>query len=514
MSALSPRESTLADFLRSPDTVENAMELVQNTHILNYLTDTTPQQNQNNNKDHLSDVQRLQVLKRLLQYSQLWDKFATFVTKLWKPLSTSGRNRATAEKFEEQANLIQPVLELLLSLDGDTAVEARSNLITADLLKFDNFAWMLKQDLKTANLLTKLLCETGVKERVELVNTEEHNSQDFSLLVSAQTEDDEKKFRYLQLVADLISADVEVPKSAFQLLVQAYFTEDILLKLNAVQLFEQLGTSRYGRKLLLTENLPNLIKQELTEGDNMQLSLDPKIAPMCVLFCCFILQQEPENYFNDLYEQLILKYVEEFLAAPNTNEIAKLCLLKMFGAVFQVHFPNSQKNAVVESNWVEFAKGAIAKSTNPEICKAGLVAWIIATTSTEKNQESKANLKIAPHVIRPALELLTKQSLNAELRPFLYQLLANLACDFSCARMLIESDEIRQILLDFGSETTHDGRVEKHLFVKNLLEKTEVCRQLLDEQGLEMLELYVRKGPYGAVGSMMEARVQVGQETA
>ena len=102
---------------------------------------------------------------------------------------------------------------------------------------------------------------------------------------------------------------------------------------------------------------------------------------------------------------------------------------------------------------------------------------------------------------------------KTDLRPFIYQLLANMAKDPTVALQLIQAEPIRNLLLDFASETTHDARMEKHVFVKNLIRnEAGIARQVLDDKAYSLLDTYVSKGPYGLV--VQDAKVQVAKESA
>ena len=72
--------------------------------------------------------------------------------------------------------------------------------------------------------------------------------------------------------------------------------------------------------------------------------------------------------------------------------------------------------------------------------------------------------------------------------------------------VVISNENVRQLLLDFGSETTHDARVEKHLFAKALA-KSPGVQQKLSADAFEMLQVYANKGPYM---TLTEERVEVG----
>eukprot|EP00392_Amoebophrya_sp_AT5.2_P011643 g11722.t1 len=499
---LSPREQVLAEYLRSPDTLESAQSLARNATAMQYLTsiEPTPQ------KDALADTQRVTCLKRILQYPEMWVQFQPVLLSLWQMCRAA---HATER--------MQAPLELLLSLDK---TEALSVLLPDELLHPQNWAWMFvdgdanhnatSSSLKSSQLCTALLCRATVIARLPVEQLSAFfGGADFRRMCEGS---DEVKFRFLQLIADLIRANATVPENALVLLRDSYFTDDILLKLNAIELFQHLGASDQGRSFLLKGGLPEKIAQELNGEDaSNAVTLDERVAPTCVLFLGYIVAQEPQKYFAKFFSRGPLRtWVGRFLAAPATADVAKLCLLKLFGAIGQI---SDEEFASAETGFtafhpelLKFAKDSVSgkNTTNAEKSKTAIASWITITAKFPHRGVDIVDDAI--YLLRPEVA-----ALNAELRPFVYQLLANCAKDSVASLRVIQAEQVRTVLLDFASETTHDSRVEKHQFVRNLVSCTDVCENVLEEGAMGMLKVYAEKGPYMTLMGG-EARVKVGEE--
>merc|ERR1712085_21468 len=65
----------------------------------------------------------------------------------------------------------------------------------------------------------------------------------------------------------------------------AYFSDDILIKLNAVELFVELGSSEIGRNFLSEQHMIEKIAEELKD-ENFS-SIDSRVTPTCALFLSY-----------------------------------------------------------------------------------------------------------------------------------------------------------------------------------------------------------------------------------
>lgn len=74
------------------------------------------------------------------------------------------------------------------------------------------------------------------------------------------------------------------------------------------------------------------------------------------------------------------------------------------------------------------------------------------------------------------------------------------------AAQILADSRVRALLLDFGSEASHDARVEKH-GVALALAASAAAVATLDATAAGMLQTYARKGPYMTV---VQDRAEVG----
>ncbi|CAD7942143.1 unnamed protein product [Amoebophrya sp. A25] len=561
MAELSPRESVIAQYLRSPDTLDSAQTFLASAareaasggvDVMGHLTKIEA------GKDVLADMQKMTCLERLLQYTELHEQFRPLVRSLFFERAGSS---STTEYMEGP-------LELFLKLTGS----ARASLLTSELLAPKAWSWLMRgSSIKVAQLMTALLCAEGVWDRIPVNDIGaqifsktysappqedvDMSSPELSLgLVEGQDGEDKENedviwFRFLQLAADLArTRNVAIP-GGLEAVAAAYFTEDILLKLNAVEFWNQLGESAVGRAFLLTNGLPDRIAAEL--ADDATLSLDDRVAPTCVLYLAFIVAQNEDKLLVEqqatggapstttttgaaagstttmkqsssmlkrYFHPVLKPWVERFLEAPaSAGEVPKLVALRVFGqlaaSVADETFFEQELQTSFAPLWRLAAQDALL-GTNMERCKLALVQWIAIASRFPSR---------ARHVLEPLVSHVLPE--KTDLRPFAYQLLARMSRDSNLALQLLQAESVRALLLDFGSETTHDARMEKHGFVRALLGRPDgnaqealqhdqdVASRVLDEKAYATLAEYADKGPYAAT-ILKQAKVQVGKETA
>jgi len=84
-----------------------------------------------------------------------------------------------------------------------------------------------------------------------------------------------------------------------------------------------------------------------------------------------------------------------------------------------------------------------------------------------------------------------------DVRSHCWQLLAELARSRAAAQRVIPSEEIRDLLLDFTSETNSEARIAKHEFVVSLVgHQGSWLGAFLDETVEQHLSEYSRQGPH------------------
>ena len=477
----------MAAYLKGPDTLEAA------EHLLNQV-DVGTLASTISGRDELADKQRLLCVEKLFGHESICQRFQPVVCQLFGVATRKGKGAAAPASPAEE---LVPVLELFLRLQS-----AQNRFLLLKPVFEGEWFWLLTGDsIKVAELATELVCADGVWNRVSGIIPklgQVVGEKCGGGATTAGAYDDIVRFRFLHLVSELAARHECVVPNGFAKIAESFFTEDILVKLNAIEVFQTLNRSTAGQRFLFEEaGLPERIANEL--ADPMSSSLDPRIAPICVLFLSHVIRQRPDPYLGKFFDSVLLPLLTEFVhSSPVQYPLHKFTVVRVVGELGQLpdwKFLGGGEVGSPARGVFEFAKEAVL-ATNEELQKVSLTAWIAITDAYPQRAAV-----ILEHVLRVLREK------GAEPRPFCYQFLANAARSEEMAMFIIQSDQIRNLLLDFGSETTHDARVEKHRFAKELVQRRAV-RNLLEREAFDMLQAYVDKGPYNM--TIVQERVAVG----
>merc|ERR1712146_821644 len=84
-----------------------------------------------------------------------------------------------------------------------------------------------------------------------------------------------------------------------------------------------------------------------------------------------------------------------------------------------------------------------------------------------------------------------------DIRSATWRLLAAFAASQDSTRKMLVSDAMRELLLDFSSETASDAKIAKHEFVEALVQHQGSWLAAFLDPNLEtMLSEYAKQGPY------------------
>ena len=205
-------------------------------------------------------------MERLLQFEEVVPTIQPHIEKIFNQCRAI--SNADSGSTGELLVLLEPLLEILMEIPA----ASRWILLARELsathegaegghgLVFYKMMCDLER-LKVTELITKMLTLEGARDVVDLgvlaslldedvMDTSggkgDNNSvQVLGALRTTVKNDETIKFRFLQLVIELAKAGFVVP-GGFKAISNAFFTDDILVKLNALELFQQLGSSEVG----------------------------------------------------------------------------------------------------------------------------------------------------------------------------------------------------------------------------------------------------------------------------
>lgn len=285
---------------------------------------------------------------------------------------------------------------------------------------------------------------------------------------------------------------------AFKDVLSAFFTDDILLKLNAVELMDALGSYQAGQVLLSQQGVPEQLAKDL---------VDPccdDSAKLCVVrLLGFALLREPALMGTLLPSQQapLAQVMAAFLDSRDVT--ARLCGLQ---ALSNIAAHQSGLQFVLQ--WPPVLNMAISMVAAPqnEICKAAMAAWSSLLGPRPRKAAAEgpdADIwKLGEQQVLPSVLKNVSQKPFPDVRCFTWQLLAVFACSEDAARKMLVADEMREQLLNFSSESapgvsTNDAKIAKHQFVQALVaHQGKWLAAFLDPNLEMMLTEYSKQGPY------------------
>merc|ERR1712060_643386 len=116
---------------------------------------------------------------------------------------------------------------------------------------------------------------------------------------------------------------------------------------------------------------------------------------------------------------------------------------------------------------------AAVTATNNEACKAGMITWAdVLNTRQPQSGAGALDAQIwqmaEEKVLSSAIKILATKPFP-DVRACTWRLLAVFARSQNSTRKILVSDEMREKLLDFSSETASDPKIAKHEFIQSLV---------------------------------------------
>jgi len=316
--------------------------------------------------------------------------------------------------------------------------------------------------------------------------------------------DDTQRIRALSLFVELGRASEEAfaaleARGAYTQVLNAFFTDDILLKLNAVELMDSLGSYPAGQELLSRSGIPEKLVRELEDP-----YCDVSVRTCVIRLLGLVLRRCPDTMAVLLpnREAPLAQAVAGLLESRDPTE--RLAGLNAWANISR--HPSGLAFFLQWEGRLQAILGHVS-STQNEVCKGAIACWAAVMEDREPPPESASTpgLELAPELElwKVAEERLLPLVLKVlEGKPFpdvrfhVWNLSALLVRSRTAAYQMVPSAQLRELLLDFSSESNSDARIAKHTFVKALLKHEDWLRQYLDESVADMLAEYARQGPH------------------
>lgn len=192
----------------------------------------------------------------------------------------------------------------------------------------------LSPDLTTAAAAEKAILELCRHEETVkyILNDEFITSLEEGVKESS---DSEVQIRLLHMFVSMgeVSETIfgRLEKSVYRYLLDVYFSDDLLIKLNVIQFIWQLGSTRRGMEYLSKEGIPLLLARDLAEDSMVDDS-----AKICLLHVLsHIMQNNPSLVKQILIEseEVVPKTMESFLDA--SSSIPNSAAMKLAGGIYR-----------------------------------------------------------------------------------------------------------------------------------------------------------------------------------
>lgn len=284
-----------------------------------------------------------------------------------------------------------------------------------------------------------------------------------------------------------------VTSGALNSVLAAFLTDDILLKLNAVELMDALGSYQAGQEFLCKNGVPERLAADLTNP-----MCDDFVKLLVVRLLSLVLLRDPSLIGTLLPNQQVpfAQVLSGFLDSRNPTE--RLCALQAFENIAA-----NQSGLEFFLQWPTFLRTVVSLSAaaQNDICKAAMSVWsgvLGRHLRKDANATSSAEIwRIAEDQVLPSALQNLSQKPFADMRIDTWKLLAVFASSEAAARKMLVADDMREKLLDFSSDTASDAKLAKHEFVQALVQnQASWLASFLDENIEKMLVEYAKRGPF------------------
>lgn len=280
---------------------------------------------------------------------------------------------------------------------------------------------------------------------------------------------------------------------AFKRVLDAFLTDDILLKLNAVELMDALGSYQAGQDLLCQNGIPDQLAADLSDA-----MCDNTIKLCVVRLLGFVLLRAP-SVMSALLPNQEAPFAQALAGFINSRDpTERLCALHAFASI-----ATHQSGLEFFLQWPDLLGTVVSMvaAAQNEVCKGAMSAWT-RLLSCRPRKDATAGpdadiWKLAEQkVLQSTLQNLSQKPFP-DVRQDTWRLLAVLAASQDAARRMLVADGMRELLLDFASDTASEAKIAKHEFVQSLVAHQGTwLAAFLDENIEMMLAEFAKQGPF------------------
>lgn len=317
---------------------------------------------------------------------------------------------------------------------------------------------------------------------------------------------DVQRMRVLHLFVELGRKSVDAfdalkAHGAYKEVLDTFFTNDILLKLIAVELMEALGSYLSGQVFLSQAGVPARLASEL--GDGM---CDDSVRLCVVRLLGLVLMRTPDTLSILLPNREAPLAIAIASLLEGRDSAGRLCALNAWANISE-----NLGGLSFFLRWRDVLQTILSFVTaaNNETAKGAMSCWTAVLKDWRPPDGSAMDVTDggipAEHelwdIAEKELAGLTLKNLSgkpfSDVRVQTWQLLAALVRSRPVAQRLLPAAEMRDLLLDFSSETASDARIAKHNFVVELQNHhSQWVGAFLDEKVEAVLDEYARQGPH------------------
>jgi len=383
------------------------------------------------------------------------------------------------------------VAKLLAHLaEGEASVQ---KLLDLDLFQLCQ-QLLLDEETGVAETAAKAVCIGVASPAGQQALVTSPGSLADTLLQRLQDLPDVPRIRILALFVQLGRVGPEVfssleQKGAYEKVLGSFLTDDLLLKLNAVELMDALGSYEQGQDYLARSNVPQKL-----EADLMDPYCDGSVR-LCVTRLLGFIAGRSGTAAELLLRSHEAPFPQSIAGLLDSRDVtSRLCAIHAWATSTL-----QNKGLGFFLKWRPMLEEMVSLlgATQNEIAKGAMDAWTIVLQARPPEDQEAAELwGMAESLTGPVLKNLTNKPFP-DVRPHTWQLLSVLCRSQKAAQKALQSSELRELLLNFQSEASTDARYAKHTLVKTLVDcHTHWMGGLLDSEVMDLIIQFSEQGPY------------------
>jgi len=315
---------------------------------------------------------------------------------------------------------------------------------------------------------------------------------------------DVQRIRALCLFVEMGRASEEVftvleERGAFSDVLGAFLTDDLLLKLNAVELMDAFGSYPAGQAFLGRQGVPEKLACDLQDP-----CCDSSVR-ICVTRLLGLVLRRTPSVASSLLPSHEAPFPLSVAGLLDSRDPAdKLCALNTWASA-----SSGLDGLSFFLRWKPLMQEilSLVASTKNEIANGSMAAWAIVLEERDPphppgagTQASGPETELWDMAESQLLPLVLKNLVSKpfpDVRPHTYRLLATLVRSQRALQQAVPSAELRELLLDFSSESGTDAKIAKHQMVEIMLrEHSNWLSNFLDVQVYDLLQEYMKQGPH------------------